>query len=63
MTECCKHFGDSRKCDLLVKGRPTDAFFTIRNSFKQKHPNKEMVPNGDCFWDNDKMWECPYFEK
>lgn len=58
----CKHFRDSRKCNLLVKGMATAVFSHIYDSFKQQNPGKEMIPIGYCFWENEKMYGCPYFE-
>ena len=65
MMKICKHFcclgNNNRKCDLLEVGY-TERFNTIRCSFKSKYPDREMVPNGCCFWEIREMHNCPFFE-
>lgn len=59
-THNCKyrHQGD---CSLLVSPLCTD-FLAIYKAFKEHFPDREIVPNGECFWDDDEFGFCPRYK-
>ena len=65
----CVHYQHNDKgngtCDLMPPPYGGNTFLKIRNAFNQRYhqisPERHMVPNGECFWDN-MFSDCPCFE-
>lgn len=55
--------GVLKYCDLCFldgKPYPTNEFVSIAQAFSRS--DRTMIPNGECFWPDDEMDDCPLFE-
>lgn len=60
----CKYYRRNENgngtCALL--DHPIDrTFIEIRTVFKEHCKDREMVPNGECFWKHDEFMLCPKY--
>lgn len=52
----------SKKCSLLQGNNPfTQEFFSIKEGLEKR--GRTHIPNGECFWDDEEMKDCPCFNR